>query len=162
MSNDGNISKERIALADSFLEQASALRLARRQALPLEKEQEIYNTEREFLRQADRLYALDIVVRGQETKDAITALQSASKRIEEFVKLVKNIEKILTIAGSMLGIAVAVQTGTARTILTSIGVFIQAVNDSDKKTGKLGPETLQALNELATSNATLLSAPASK
>ncbi|WP_030132146.1 hypothetical protein [Pseudomonas sp. QTF5] len=162
MSNGGNIPKERIALADSFLEQASVLRLARRQILPLEKEQEIYDTEREFLRQADRLYALDIVVRGQESKDAITALQSASERIEEFVKLVKNIEKILTVAGSILGIAVAVQTGTAGTILKAIRVFVEAVNDSDKETGKLGSETLQALDELATSNATLLSTPDSQ
>lgn len=141
-----------IDLADSFCAKADKLRILRQNMPHGEKRDETFNTEREYLRQSDRLYALSIIIMGTESDKAILAIHSAAKRILEFIKIVNDIERLLSASAAILGIAVAVQGGSAPAILTAIKVFVEVVRDSDKQTKKIGTATLAALEQLADEN----------
>ncbi|WP_162599384.1 hypothetical protein [Pseudomonas aeruginosa] len=152
MSTEQESSAAAIDLADSYCAKAEKMRVLRQSMDHGPKRDEVFNAEREYLRQADRLYALSIVIMGRESDKAIDAIHKAAERILEFIKLVNDIERLLSAAAAILGIGVAVQTGSAPAILAAIKVFVEAVQDPDKKSEDIGAETLAALEQLANDN----------
>ena len=141
-------SEAAIDLADSYCANAEKLRIIRQGMPHGEKRDEVFNTEREYLRQADRLYALSISIMGNESEKAIQAIHNSAQRILEFIKIVNDIERILRASGAILGIAGAVQGGSAPAILAAIKVFVEAVQNPEKQTEKQGDATLAALKQL--------------
>ncbi len=145
-------SEAAIDLADSYCAKAEKLRIMRQGMPHGEKRDEVFNTEREYLRQSDRLYALSIIIMGNESEKAIQAIHSAAKRILEFIKIVKDVERLLSASAAILGIAVAVQGGSAPAILAAIKVFVEAVRDPEKQAEQVGEATLAALKQLEGDN----------
>ncbi|WP_278432912.1 hypothetical protein [Stutzerimonas kunmingensis] len=140
-----------IDLGDSFCAKAEKLRIIRQSMPHGEKRDEVFNIEREYLRQADRLYGLSISIMGSESGKAIQAIHSAAERILEFINLVGDVERLISASAAVLGIAVAVQSGSAPAILSAIKVFVESVNDPEQAEEK-GEATLAALRQLESVN----------
>jgi len=156
MSTREESSEAAIALADSYCVKAEKLRVMRQGMPHGDKRDEIFQTEKEYLRQADRLYSLAIIIMGNESDKAIKAIHSAAERIVEFIKIVNNIERLLAASAAILGIGVAIQSGSAPAILAAIKVFVEAIRDPDKEVEDIGAETLAELEQVKRENSVML------
>lgn len=148
MSTKKQSSDAAIDLADAYCVKAERLRIERQKLKHGPKHAEIFNTEKEYLRQADRLYSLSIVIMGRESDKAIEGIKNAAERIEAFIELVKDIERLLSASAAILGIGIAVQSGSAPAILAAIKVFVEAVRDPNKQVENIGQATLAALKDI--------------
>ncbi|SEQ55063.1 hypothetical protein SAMN03159444_01918 [Pseudomonas sp. NFACC02] len=137
-----------ISLADSYRAMAERVRKLRKDLPHGGERKEALNTERRYLQKSEELYASAIEILGDNAVQAIAALKGAAASISDFADKIDDIKKCLKVTGTVLGVGVAVLSGSSGAILSSIWVLLKLLNEDDDDTKDIVAEIKSATKTL--------------